>query len=240
MLKKMIFAFLLIAVVCTTGEAALVTRDLLSGSNDQLITLDTQTGLEWLDVRYTAGISSPNYIYERDPYGAYPNVNFNYISTFRFATLADIQLLISNAHVGLNLNAGWTSVATNDVQNAGSLISQLGPTRQYTYPTWGTEGGVPVYNTVYATELMGFFVPSAGAPQTLDRIWMTHYSEDRIPPIVWVNTYHDPDLSPLGFTDDPNYAGYFLVRNSAVPIPAAVWLLGSGLIGLIGIRRFRK
>lgn len=26
----------------------------------------------------------------------------------------------------------------------------------------------------------------------------------------------------------------------AVPIPAAVWLLGSGLIGLIGLRRFRK
>jgi hypothetical protein len=30
------------------------------------------------------------------------------------------------------------------------------------------------------------------------------------------------------------------VGGSSVPIPAAVWLLGSGLIGLIGIRRFRK
>jgi len=28
--------------------------------------------------------------------------------------------------------------------------------------------------------------------------------------------------------------------TTAVPLPAAVWLLGSGLIGLIGIRRFRK
>ena len=27
---------------------------------------------------------------------------------------------------------------------------------------------------------------------------------------------------------------------SPVPIPGALWLLGSGLIGLIGIRRFRK
>jgi hypothetical protein len=27
---------------------------------------------------------------------------------------------------------------------------------------------------------------------------------------------------------------------SAVPIPAAMWLLGSGLLGLIGLRRFRK
>jgi hypothetical protein len=30
------------------------------------------------------------------------------------------------------------------------------------------------------------------------------------------------------------------VYGSPVPVPAAVWLLGSGLIGLIGIRRFRK
>ena len=30
------------------------------------------------------------------------------------------------------------------------------------------------------------------------------------------------------------------INATAVPIPAAVWLLGSGLIGLIGIRRFRN
>jgi len=31
-----------------------------------------------------------------------------------------------------------------------------------------------------------------------------------------------------------------LTSTSPVPIPAAVWLLGSGLLGLIGARRFRK
>jgi hypothetical protein len=53
---------------------------------------------------------------------------------------------------------------------------------------------------------------------------------------------------------DPSwqYANYFKVYitydgselgpeyKAIVPVPAAVWLLGSGLIGLIGIRRFRK
>ena len=239
-MKKTSFLFLVVFLfVASTGEAALVTRDLVSGSNDRLITLDTQTGLEWLDVNYTSGINSVDYIYDRDPFGAYPNVNFNLLSTFRFATLADIQLLFSNANVGLNLNSLWTSFNTNDFLNAGSLINTLGPTRQGSYTVSGTEGGVPVTNTVYATELMGFFVPNAGAPQTLDRIWMGYYYEDTTQPTIWVNTYHDPDLSPLGFTGDPNYAGYFLVRNSAVPLPATVWLLVSGLIGLIGFRRFK-
>jgi hypothetical protein len=34
-----------------------------------------------------------------------------------------------------------------------------------------------------------------------------------------------------------NQEGYFKATTSVVPIPAAVWLLGSGLLGLIGIRR---
>jgi hypothetical protein len=34
--------------------------------------------------------------------------------------------------------------------------------------------------------------------------------------------------------------GGYVVSGSAVPIPAAVWLLGSGLVGLIGLRRRMK
>jgi hypothetical protein len=42
---------------------------------------------------------------------------------------------------------------------------------------------------------------------------------------------------------DMNTPAYFAMDNlttSAVPVPAAVWLLGSGLIGLIGIRRNKE
>lgn len=34
--------------------------------------------------------------------------------------------------------------------------------------------------------------------------------------------------------------GHALVRVSAVPIPAAVWLFGSGLLGLVGVARRKK
>ena len=42
---------------------------------------------------------------------------------------------------------------------------------------------------------------------------------------------------PYSFTP---YEFSFLVATPSVPIPGAVWLLGSGLLGLAGWRRFRK
>ena len=42
----------------------------------------------------------------------------------------------------------------------------------------------------------------------------------------WTYYYHD--------------VGSYLVRTTVVPVPAAVWLFGSGLIGLIGVARRKK
>ncbi len=48
-----------VVVLCGFGqvEAALIVRDRVSGSNDGLITLDTDTNLEWLDV--TESVDAP-------------------------------------------------------------------------------------------------------------------------------------------------------------------------------------
>lgn len=40
-----------------------------------------------------------------------------------------------------------------------------------------------------------------------------------------------------GLQDPLSPAGVFLVRTSVIPVPAAVWLFGSGLLGLMGIAR---
>jgi len=50
-----------------------------------------------------------------------------------------------------------------------------------------------------------------------------------------------PDEADFGWTE----TGYFdvtfkLKECAAVPIPGAVWLLGSGLFGMLGFRRFRN
>jgi hypothetical protein len=36
------------------------------------------------------------------------------------------------------------------------------------------------------------------------------------------------------------YSGHYLVQSTVVPVLAAVWLFGSGLIGLIGMARRKK
>jgi hypothetical protein len=42
------------------------------------------------------------------------------------------------------------------------------------------------------------------------------------------------------YNPDPTLRPYLRVTTNPVPIPGAVWLLGSGLLSLVGIRRFRK
>jgi len=37
-----------------------------------------------------------------------------------------------------------------------------------------------------------------------------------------------------------NVVSYLVREVSAVPVPAAVWLFGSGLIGLVGVVRRKK
>lgn len=45
------------------------------------------------------------------------------------------------------------------------------------------------------------------------------------------------DQYAAGGTYAPNTISWLLVRPSEVPVPAAIWLFGSGLIGLIGVAR---
>ena len=45
-------------------------------------------------------------------------------------------------------------------------------------------------------------------------------------------------FSPLGSISNTFPTSYYLIET--VPIPSAVWLFGSGLIGLIGIARRKK
>ena len=49
--------------------------------------------------------------------------------------------------------------------------------------------------------------------------------------------------SPNGYLSNSNYNYAWVVQSGdvgAVPVPAAVWLFGSGLIGMIGLMRKKR
>lgn len=92
-MKKHIITLISVITLLLVGTrpamAALVEMDLQS-SNDKLLTLDTDTGLEWLDVTQTLGLSINDII---NGAGSWFNQGFRYAS--------DNELVALWSHVGL-------------------------------------------------------------------------------------------------------------------------------------------
>jgi len=99
-------ALLLLAVVsASASSAALFTVDLVAGSGDGLLTVDSATGLEWLDVTTTVG----------QAYSAVESGPFVGSLGFRFASAAEVE--------GLWINAGAEGTFTNDSSSNVSVLN---------------------------------------------------------------------------------------------------------------------
>ncbi len=182
------------------GASAVVLSLLGSGSYAALVDngismIDTATGLEWLDLTQTQGIS----------WNAAEASAFVTTGGYVHATVDQVTTLFTNA--------GFltTDNATNalNVPAATELLTKLGCTQfcgtiNATGRGFADSTGIFVSRPNYHTNGLG-----AGAA------------------IISLQT------SNLDLVDTT--AGHFLVR--AVPVPAAVWLFGSGLLGLAGIAR---
>lgn len=105
--------FFLAFMSTSNANAALVSIDLVPGSGDHLVTRDTDTNLDWLNVTLTA-----NQTYDQVRTGIY------YSQGFRHATIDDLQLLFT--HAGL-VNDGFDISVTQPTE-ANALTSLLGST----------------------------------------------------------------------------------------------------------------
>ena len=137
---------------------------------------------------------------------------------------------------------GWTWASQAEV---GGLFAAVSP----------HSGGVETYNelnstwapaffsewntTVVLAErllLQGFTSTLVGSglanistvQQGLDGVWLDHTSNTAAP------------FYPSTFPNGTTATGGWFYQTSAVPVPAAVWLFGSGLLGLIGVARRKK
>lgn len=186
------------------GATAMVLSLFGSGSYAALVDngtsmIDTATGLEWLDLTQTLGLS----------WNQAEATSFVTVDGYVHATEAQVITLFTNA--GFLTTDNTNNTANNPA--AADLLAFLGCT-QFCGTINATGRGFAEWDATTATR-PNYHTSGLGAGAATTSLLTSDY-----------------DLTDAT-------AGHFLVR-AAVPIPAAVWLFGSGLLGLAGIARRKK
>ena len=202
----------LLALSWQTSYAALV-----EVPGDPTLTLDEETGLQWLDLTETDNLSYDFVVSQLGLGGQFEG--------FRYATTAEVSTLYDHAGLvqGFNIAEGVNDAAIND------LLALLGTT-QDDNSTTGSIG------------FTGDSIVVDGNVRQLVGRFEINYDPDKfaIDPLITSEVVVGSTDLP-GVSRDPsktgNDFGSFLV---AVPVPSAVWLFGSGLLGLVGIARRRN
>jgi hypothetical protein len=198
---------------------------------------DTATGLDWLDVTKTRGLSW-NAVNAATLPGASATTVTNAdgdmvdLAGWRFATGAEFDELVQN--FGYNaLTTGCAGGVLHCDSNAGQpaliegMISYLGDTRAAVAP--GT------YNIGNGYTL-GWLADVRGATTRWQAIIddsQANQFDDFQDTVATHLTFGNANNTQLGL-------GSFLVRTSAVPIPAAGWLFISAIAGLVGRRKLSR
>jgi len=200
-----------------TARANLLSLD-LNAFGDGLITFDTTTDLQWLDLSQTAGWATNNLVSEFGVGGAYEG--------WRYATVFEWQHLIQEGGLQPGVTAhnpsdpGLTYTAA-DLQ---AMLYLLGA------PGYSGETINFVSQGSVGTTWNDYFGPGGPA-----------YATWNLSPDLTFNGNGDFYVGSYDETWDPAVAnpyGHYLVRTS-VPEPASLTLFGLGLAGL-GILRRRK
>ncbi|MBE9560823.1 MAG: VPLPA-CTERM sorting domain-containing protein [Proteobacteria bacterium] len=197
-------------VLSTSVNAAIVNADWQTDS-DNLITRVTGTGPGGgLEWLDLTATTSRSYADISSKFGTGQE-----FEGWRYATTAEISDFFDAFGGDSNYyNAGWST------QNSGLFDSIA--------PYWGDTSGdgysyfITADQTTLGMHKFGYIYDSNTHSRSLDEDYL------RI---------NDDEISDTNYLFD---TGSALVRLTVVPIPAAIWLFGSGLIGLIGIARRKK
>lgn len=204
-MHKFIFVFFLCAF---NVHAELISVDWKT-DGDNLITRDSVSGLDWLDLTETNYMSYGQVSAQLDTSGQFDG--------YRYATNLEVVSLWANFGINLDTVAPTyiSSYVDPGIESVAVLLGNIadedsGPYRTYPFGVLGLTA-----NEAYTGHHSRF-----GAYNNSSSSFYVHGGSDT-----------QSDEIAYGHT------GSYLVTQSPVPIPAAVWLFGSGLIGLIGLAR---
>jgi len=208
-----------------SSHAALVGRlSATEGGTDYQAYYDTEADLTWLaDANAAAGS-----IYETVP--AVPGA----------INLSDSNAFVSN--INISGITGWRLPST--MQPDVSCVSNNG-LGSYGTNCIGSELGNLFYNVLGGIETNSISTNHNSNYDLFSNIQTTNF--------YWSSTVYDADTDQAWFFDMDYGSQYHTVQTAnqfvwavhdgdigAVPIPAAVWLFGSGLIGLVGFARRKR
>ena len=198
----------------TSVDAALLSTDWLN-ANDNLVVTDTDSSLDWLKLTETVGYSYTSVASQLGTGDQFDG--WRYATNLEVASLFTAFGLPLDAH--LSVTGPVDTSIVNFANTMGNILNDANPIFSY-----GARGIIG--------ESYGGNMYQAGA------YYITSSQSN-----IYVGPYLGGGSSTVSTTGASLNLGSYLVREasiSAVPVPAAVWLFGSGLLGLIGVARRKK
>lgn len=195
---------LLAFLIVSPAQSGLIQRDLVS-AGDGLITYDSQTGLEWLDIDTYQGSSwnTVNNLYSAG----------GELFGWQHASLSEVDKLYSNAGI-------YSTRGEQLANSIYSLTDLIGFTAQ---------GGFHLKTFIWA------FTGTPEDSRPNPSYWTSLiFMQDTLGTATPEYTFDIRKRFTLEPSRDENTnIGHFLVRTAQVPAPASIWLLLVGLLGLI-------
>ena len=183
-------------------------------------TTDDVSGLDWLDLTFTTGVS---YNDASLGFGTYEGGGWRYANNAEVETLFGI---LFDGYYDTN-PAGYSDTQSGNAYGAQtsdmvSFFSLLG-SWSYTvhtlnYGLYEDEAGL--------IRMIGAWCYTSSCQTSRNVVYGTNLTS-----VYDAQTnYSQPSYGTYLVRDNPNYI-------SSVPVPAAIWLFGSGLLGLVGVAR---